>query len=252
MYLLAMACIRCYNSIVILSLSLKERLITLKKFLTKNWRIFFLMYIFIYLPWFFLIENYITSDLPNLHIMHFFLDDYIPFNEYFIIPYISWFFYIAVACMFIYFKGTDSEYLKLALSLVIGMSLSLTICMIYPSGLNIRPESFPRDNVFTSMVTAIYLSDTPTNVFPSIHVYNSLAIHISLSKMKALENYKWVKICSLVIAVLICLSTVFLKQHSLLDVMGAFSLMIVMYIGIYILDYNKLLSRQKKENEILE
>jgi len=210
------------------------------------------MYIFIYLPWFYYNECTITPGLPIIHIIHCSLDDLIPFCEYFIIPYISWFFYILFACLFILYKGSDSEFFKLAMSLVIGMSLSMAICMIYPSGLNLRPDVFPRHNIFSALVAIIYSSDTPTNVFPSVHVFNSLAIHISISKLKVLENYKWVKNCSLVLCILICLSTVFIKQHSLIDVTGACVMMFVLYVGIYVLDYNKIFSRAKRNKEILE
>lgn len=217
----------------------------MNKFLKQHWRACFLLYILIYLPWFFYIESIITPDSPNLHIMHSSFDNLIPFSEYFIIPYILWFFYIAFACIFIYFKGSDSEFLKLAISLVLGMSLALTICMIYPSGHDLRPTEFARNNVFTHMVTLIYSADTPTNIFPSIHVYNSLAIHISLSKMKVLQKYWWVKSTSLILCIFICLSTVFLKQHSILDVIGASVMMVILYIGIYCIDYSKIFTKNK-------
>ena len=212
----------------------------------------FLMYIFIYLPWFYFNETTIIPGLPIIHIIHCSLDDLIPFCEYFIIPYMSWFLYIFFACLFVLYKGSNSEFLKLAVSLIIGMSLSMAICMIYPSGLNLRPVEFPRHNIFSYLVSLIYLSDTPTNVFPSVHVYNSLAIHISISKLNVLENYKWVKNCSLVLCILICLSTVFIKQHSLIDVAGAIIMMIVLYVGIYVLDYSKIFSKVKRNKEILE
>jgi len=205
------------------------------------------MYLFIYLPWFYYIEKTITPGLPIIHIMHCSFDDLIPFCEYFIIPYISWFFYIVFGCLFVLYKGSDSEFFKLGLSLVIGMSLAMTICMIYPTGLNLRPIVLPRHNIFSTLVSMLYLTDTPTNVFPSVHVFNSLAIHISLSKLKVLENYKWVKNCSLVWCILICLSTVFIKQHSLLDVSAAIVMMTVLYTAIYVLDYSKLFSRNKEE-----
>ena len=226
----------------------------MKNFLKKNWRLSFLLYLFIYLPWFYYIEKTITPGLSIIHIMHCSFDDLIPFCEYFIIPYLSWFLYVALACLFVLYKGSDSEFFKLALTLVIGMSLSMTICMIYPSGLHLRPVEFPRHNIFTTLVSVLYSSDTPTNVFPSVHVYNSLAIHISLSKLKVLENYKWVKNCSLILCILICLSTVFIKQHSLIDVTGAIVMMIVLYVAIYVLDYSKIFARAraKREKEVLE
>ena len=228
--------------------ALVERKFALKNFIKKNWRIWFGLYICIYLPWFFYLEKTITPNLPGLHITYTALDNFIPFCEYFVIPYILWFFYMIVTCFFIYFKGTDSEYLKLAFSLIIGMSSALFICMIYPNGVNLRPQSFSHHNIFISIVSSLYLSDTPTNVFPSIHVYNSLAAHIALTKSKALENYGLIKTLSLLLCISICASTVFLKQHSIIDVMGAGILMIILYIIIYLPDYRKILIRNKVSN----
>lgn len=75
------------------------------------------------------------------------------------------------------FKADNKEFIQFALSLIIGMSLSLTICMIYPNGLTLRPDYIP-DNFCGKIINALYTIDTSTNVFPSIHVYNSLAVNL--------------------------------------------------------------------------
>ena len=168
------------------------------------------LYVFIYMPWFFTLEHFIQPDMPGIHILNTPLDDKIPFCEYFIIPYILWFFYVVGSCIFMLYKASDKEFVQFALSLIIGMSLALTIC---------------------------------TNVFPSIHVYNSLAVHIALAKCKALKNKPAVRYASLVLCILICMSTIFLKQHSVLDVIGGFALMAVMYVFIYVIDYKKIIKR---------
>lgn len=196
------------------------------------------LYIFIYLPWFFALEHAITLDTPDIHILNNTIDEAIPFCEYFIIPYTLWFFYVVAACIYMNFKATDKEFLQLAISLIAGMSIAMFICMIYPNGITLRPEVIP-DNIFGHMVARLYQTDTSTNVFPSIHVYNSLAVHISLYKCQALSKHRGVHIASLILCISICLSTMFLKQHSVTDVVGAFVLMIVMYILLYVVKYNK-------------
>ena len=148
-------------------------------FKRKGWRICFAAYIFIYLPWFSTLEKVINSDYPGLHIINIPFDDMIPFCEYFIIPYVLWFLYVVAACIYMYFKADNKEFLQFALSLVIGMSLALTICMIYPNGLTLRPDYIP-DNFCGKIINALYTIDTSTNVFPSIHVYNSLAVNFAL------------------------------------------------------------------------
>lgn len=224
----------------------------MKNFLKKNWRIYFLFYVLLYLPWFFYVERTITATSPNLHIMHCALDDLIPFCEYFVIPYLLWFLYMVVSCIYVYFKGTNVEYLRLAFSLIIGMSFALLFYMIFPNGHDLRPTVLPNDNFFTPIISALYATDTSTNVFPSVHVYNSLVVHISLAKLKALDNHKWIRHASLILCVLICLSTVFLKQHSALDVAGAIVLVAVVYVLTYVVDYKKLFSKKKENKEILE
>ena len=142
-------------------------------FLKKNWRLCFGCYIFIYLPWFFYLEKKITMETPNLHIINNAIDDMIPFCVYFIIPYMLWFIYVIGACIYMLFKASDTEFFRFALCLTIGMSVSLLICMIYPSGLTLRPDDVP-DNFFGMLLNTIYTSDTPTN---SVLTYSRLQKH---------------------------------------------------------------------------
>lgn len=185
-------------------------------------------------------------DYPNLHIINGPLDDMIPFCEVFIIPYFLWFAYIVASCVIMVLKADNQEFIRFALSLIIGMSLCMVICMVYPNGLTLRPDTLP-DNAFGRLVAGLYSTDTPTNVFPSIHVYNSIAVHTALSKCKALKNHKGLLTGSLILCILICMSTVFLKQHSLYDVGGAFVLMGVMYYVLYILPERR--AQRQAENE---
>lgn len=168
------------------------------------------------------------------HLIHSSLDDKIPFCEYFIIPYFLWFFYIAgTVLFFIYFNEDRNEYLNLLINLGLGMTLFLIVSYVYPNGLALRPQVFPRDNVFTTMVQHLYRIDTPTNVLPSIHVYNSVAAFCAINSCKKLQNHKWVRYSAFVLTTLIILSTMFLKQHSICDVATGITFSVASYIIIY-------------------
>lgn len=225
--------------------------LALKIFFNKYWRFFFGLYALIYLPCFFAIEKKITIDYPGIHIINGAIDDMIPFLEIFIIPYLLWFVYVVAACIFMVFKADDKEFLRFALSLVIGMTLFLVISVIYPNALTLRPDQIP-DNIFGRLVMGLYGTDTSTNVFPSIHVFNSLAVDIALHKCNALRNNKPVKAASRILCILIILSTMFLKQHSVYDVLGGFVMMIVLYILLYVVDYSKLFNREEKEEQTVD
>ena len=94
----------------------------------------------------------------------------------------------------------------------------------------------PRHNVFTVLVSQLWQTDTPTNLFPSIHVYNSLGAHFAVMNNETLSGKKWVRRGSLILCVSIILSTMFIKQHSMFDVLMAFIMGAVMYAAVYYYD----------------
>ena len=103
----------------------------------------------------------------------------------------------------------------------------------FPNEQNLRPEAFAHPNILTDIVQFIYDSDTHTNVFPSIHVFNAVAIHVALVTSPRIKKIKWLRPASLLLCSLICLSTMFLKQHSFLDVIAALLLYLLYATLIY-------------------
>lgn len=186
-------------------------------------------YIFIYLCWFFYLEKTVTSDY---HIMHLTIDDYIPFCEYFIIPYLLWFVYVAATVLYFFFTDRK-DYYKLCTMLFTGMTISLLVCTVFPNGTDFRPVIDPDKNICSALVSWLYMTDTNTNVFPSIHVYNSICVHIALSKSRILKSNRIIQISSFLLMLSICLATVFLKQHSVFDGVGAFIMAGIMYQFVY-------------------
>lgn len=188
------------------------------------------IYLIVYLILFFIVER-LTED--NYHVIHMALDDKIPFCEYFVIPYFCWFAYVAGFVLYFIFFDKES-YWPMFWFLVIGMTVFLIVSFVYPNGHELRPEQFPRDNVFTRMIANLYRTDTATNILPSIHVYNSIGIHIAVQKSKRLSKHRPVQIVSGILSALIIMSTVFIKQHSMVDVISAFGLAAVLYVLIYV------------------
>ena len=202
----------------------------IKTFFSKYKHAWLLCYGFIYLPWFCYLEKTVTR---HYHVMHVALDDFIPFNEYFIIPYLLWFFYIAATVIYFSFINKDKkEYWQLICTLGIGMTLFILISLIYPNGQNLRPQ-LSGDSIFIRLVQSLYLVDTPTNILPSIHVFNSVACCIAIFRHKAFKQHKLFLGGVWLLTVLIVLATVFLKQHTLVDVIAAVALNIVCFQLLY-------------------
>lgn len=192
----------------------------MKEFIKKYrhaWLI--LAYLPVYLVWFFVLEHMVTDDY---HVISSPLDTYIPFMEGFIVPYLLWFPFIAVSVLYFIFRD-KTEYYRLCGLLISGMTVFLLVSSIFPNGLSIRPDLsvLERDNIFLTLVRALHKADTSTNVCPSIHVYNSLAVCYALLTSVHLKKKIVLKGSVVLLTVLICLSTVCLKQHSVVDVFYA-------------------------------
>lgn len=217
----------------------------MKNFLKKYGHGWVFSYAFLYLPWFFYLERTVTSDYA---IMHTALDDYIPFNEYFIIPYLFWFLYVAGTVVYFFFTNRQ-EFYKLWGFLCVGMTISMIICTFFPNGTDLRVPVNPDKNFCSWLVSMLHVADTSTNVFPSIHVYNSIAVHCAIMNSRSLKEKHWLRIGSFITMILICMSTVVLKQHSVLDVMGSVILAYIMYPLVYSTDYAAL--RKNVEEKVI-
>ena len=198
-------------------------------FVRKYKHAWLLLYAFIYLPWFCYLEKTVTR---NFHVMHASLDDLIPFNEYFIVPYLLWFLYVGAA-IFYFLITSKEDYYKLCIFLFSGMTISLIICTFFRNGTDLRPVIDPDKNIFTALVAYIYRTDTCTNVFPSIHVYNSIGVHIAVARSERLRGHRLIRQGSGLLMISICMATVFLKQHSVIDLIGAVILAYVIYGIVY-------------------
>jgi membrane-associated phospholipid phosphatase len=204
-----------------------------------------LSYFFIYIMWFTYLERTVTTTFTPVYSK---LDNLIPFNELFIIPYFIWFLYIFITVGYLLLTSKQDFY-KCCANLFIGMTICLIIYTVWPNGhyLRVNLEALGRSNLFIDMLSKIYSMDTATNVFPSIHVFNSVAAFIAINKNEKLHSIKWLQWSTLVLTVMICLSTVYLKQHSVLDIFGGLALNTIMYVIVYIPSWDKVSKRTNQE-----
>lgn len=173
------------------------------------WPIFIVRYL--------LVEK--INPIGIAHLIHCPLDDVIPFQEFFLIPYALW--YVGIVGMHLYTMVYDvPAFKKYTKFLMITMTASTATFILYPSYQQLRPTAFPRDNFLTDIVGLIYLIDTNTNIFPSEHAIGALVILLSSLHTKGLRSPLKTTVIT-VLTILICMSTVFLKQHSILDVIAA-------------------------------
>lgn len=162
------------------------------------------------------------------------LDARIPFCEWFVIPYLLWYVYI-IAVYYHAAKCEKRTFLRTAALGIGSMLLPMVFCTLVPNGipLSLRPdfEALGRRNVLTRLVQFIYANDSPSrNCMPSMHVSSSLALWFSLLRNESLKGKKWIKVGSGILSISIALSTVFIKQHSVLDLIAGTGVAVLVLI----------------------
>ncbi len=150
------------------------------------------------------------------------LDHFIPFNEWFFIPYIFWFIYLIGGLAFTFFRDVRS-FRRMMRFIILTYGTTLVIYMLWPTKQMLRPAEFAHDNVMTRFAAWFYEFDTNTNVCPSMHVLGAVAVSVGMWDCGRFRKPAW-RIAFGGMTALISVSTLFVKQHSVIDVLAAVAL----------------------------
>lgn len=188
------------------------------------------LYFPLYLSWFYLLEHFITTDYWVSYLP---VDDKIPFVPFFIVFYVLWFPNVILPAFLLYFTDT-AAFKRYAYYVIISFSLSMTICMFFPNGQDLRPVLPQNGDFFTSWVGLIYSADTNTNVLPSMHVVGCVGTTLALwdSRHRSARTRRCF-VPLLLLQFLICISTLFVKQHSVLDLAAGLVLGVAVGAVVY-------------------
>lgn len=176
--------------------------------LLLGWVGYFLMYL--------ITENFIAPE--RCYVMHSRVDDLIPFCEIFVIPYVFWYLLIVISLLYFLLYNVQG-FRQLQTFIIVTQVVAMAIYIVFPNRQDLRPETFPRDNLLTDCIGFLYHFDTDTNVCPSLHVAYSIGIASVWLKEKPVGR-GW-KAAIVIIVGVICASTMLIKQHSFYDFLAA-------------------------------
>lgn len=171
------------------------------------------------------------------------VDDAIPFVKYFALPYSIWIFYIYVCVVYFFFKEPAVYYRSL---------LTYTICALICYGIySVFQTTVPRpfitgNDVFSELMRFIYNRDQPFNCFPSIHCFSSYMVMRMIWTSSFRNKVNVTLITSM--SSLIILSTLFVKQHVILDVISAILLVEIVVMVILAFERVMKVSRERQNS----
>lgn len=176
------------------------------------------------------ILTYNVSKLITNHFYHYnaaiFVDNYIPFLAIFIsiyiLSYLQWFIGFIVI-----FRENESTCYRVCAAELVAKFLCMFFFFVFPTTL-IRPTMMG-NGIWEALTEFIYNVDAPVNLFPSIHCLESwICFRGSMYLNSVSKEYK---IGMFIFTILVCLSTVFVKQHVFIDIIGG---MLVVEIGLFL------------------
>lgn len=144
------------------------------------------------------------------------LDQGVPFLKIFILPYLSWYFFIIGTLIYFCFKDRKIYYRTLA-AINLGLLISYAVYFFFQT--NVPRPDLIGDDFLTALIGFVYNNDQPYNAFPSIHVLLSFIMIKAINKYPG-KNYVNITVVY-IIAILIILATQFIKQHVVLDLLSA-------------------------------
>ncbi|MCD8337493.1 MAG: phosphatase PAP2 family protein [Lachnospiraceae bacterium] len=212
----------------------------LKEWISEHKYCYAMLYLVFYLVVFFALD----FTMEPKYILHCALDDRIPLCEYFIVFYFAWYpaFFLSLVWYMLRDKG---DFQQLWFIMFNGITFCLICYVLFPNGLNLREEVSNR-NIFCMLVNLVRGVDAPVNVCPSIHVSSSVSIALVTAKSKLFQERKGCRATIILLMILISISTLFVKQHSVIDVVCGAAVSLVLYVIAYHTNWRKLLKGKLK------
>ncbi len=201
---------------------------TAVEFVRTHKYVWLVLYFPVYIAVFFIIEQntptsgYWVTDLP--------LDKFIPFVPGFAVFYVIWYPLFAAVGIPTLVRDGDA-FKRWMYYLMITLSCTLLFDVLVPNGQHLRPQNVPVDSLGTWIMSLIWAADTPTNVFPSMHVLGCIGDIICCFDSKIFRP--WQRALITVLCVLCMASTVLVKQHAFIDTIGAVIFAIPVALIIY-------------------
>ena len=143
------------------------------------------------------------------------LDDRIPFCApfvlFYVLAYVQW-----IANYLLIAREGKAFCYRFAYGDAISKIFCLGFFLFYPTTL-VRPEVVG-NGLCEQLVRFIYAADAPVNLFPSIHCLESWCCIHAAFRMKKVSA--WYRVVTIVMSAGVFASTLFIKQHVFIDMIG--------------------------------
>ena len=151
----------------------------------------------------------------------------LPFIKGFVLPYAFWYVFV-IASYLVYLCHDHKDLVDTGIYDMTGLIICCLVFFIYPTEIGFRPEVIEGNDLCSGMLRWMFNADGPYSVLPSMHCYEATVVCVGILSSRHFRGKAWAKIAAVIIAVLICISTLLIKQHSILDLIAGVGLALVL------------------------
>ena len=163
-------------------------------------------------------------DINKAKSVKVFIDDIIPLYPpaliVYLLAYLQW-----ALSLYVLVKKDTLFGKRITLMIIISSIIAFLIYTFYPTYF-VRPN-FEINSFFTWLLSKIYIADKPLDAFPSFHCLISTLTIIIINHSKDID--KKYKIINIIFSILVYVSALLIKQHSIIDVPAGILLALICY-----------------------
>ena len=159
------------------------------------------------------------------------LDEALPFVPWLVVPYISFYAYFPIAA----WVGANADHRAQGLVFFQRMLVltwaSMVVFMLLPLEITLRSQASDAGGWLGSLIDELHGADAPYNAWPSLHVLQGLLTMLFV-RWSLREQGQWNSPLAAVAwtsFLLLCLSTVLIKQHYIFDAIVSLAIVAVVW-----------------------
>jgi membrane-associated phospholipid phosphatase len=165
-------------------------------------------------PWYIFIG--VWAEARRVHVPALRIDAFVPFVPVWGLVYGALYLFLILLPVFV--VRHEPHIRRMFLAYLSVWVVSYIVFVLYPTGAS-RPASVPGHGFAAWGLRTLYAADPPYNCFPSLHVAHSFVSAFACSRIN-----RRVGVLAGMCAVLVAMSTLFAKQHYILDVIAGIAL----------------------------
>ena len=168
--------------------------------------------------------------------------DIFPVSAVWILPYVLCYFLWLASIAWIIFKAEDRAFRPFIAACLLSFAMGALTFIFFPT--YVSPAALEGNDIFTTLLRTIHENWGRYAALPSGHIYITTLLALFFSRWYPRQKLFWI-----LILIIVSLSTLFTRQHYILDVLGGYVVALAgYYFGLWWAGFYEAQKRTSKQS----